>query len=344
MTALAALLRPAAALYGAGVAARLALYRRGLFAVRRAGRPVVSIGNVAAGGTGKTPFVAWLAGELLSRGRRPCVLTRGYGRKGRGPVVVSDGAGTTASVERSGDEPALLARALPRLPIVADARRARGAALAERLFPDVDCFLLDDGFSHVGLARDVDVVLLDATRPDAGGALLPAGRLREPLASLSRADVVVVTKTEAADPSEALRIAARYAPGAPVYRARTEVVGIADRHGAAVEPENLPDGTVVAVAGIAAPEAFEGTLATLGIRPTAFLPFPDHAVYGPYRLGTILRAVEETGATAVVTTEKDAVKLEAVLSLPIFRVRVVASAVESTFVTDLLARLARRPA
>ncbi|HMM34204.1 MAG TPA: tetraacyldisaccharide 4'-kinase [Thermoanaerobaculia bacterium] len=337
------LLLPLSGLYGAGVALRLALYRRGLLAVRAAARPVVSVGNVAAGGTGKTPFVRWLAGELLRRGRHPSILTRGYGRGSRGTVVVSDGRGAFATVADSGDEPALLARALPSVPIVADARRRDAAARAETLGTPVDLHLLDDGFSHVALARDVDVVLLDATAPDAGGALLPAGRLREPLSSLARADLLVVTKTEQSDPGPALEIARRFAPGVPVYRARTEVLGVTGRDGLPVEPGDLPPGTAVAVAGIARPEAFGATLASIGIEPVELLSFRDHEPYGPASLGRIERALEESGATAVVTTEKDAVKLDERLRVPVFRVAVEARPVEPTFVADLLSLLARRP-
>ncbi len=337
------LLRPLSTLYGAGVALRLALYRRGLLAVRGAARPVVSVGNVAAGGTGKTPFVRWLAGELLRRGRHPSILTRGYGRGSRGTVVVSDGRGTFATVADSGDEPALLARALPSVPIVADAQRRDAAARAETLGTPVDLHLLDDGFSHVALARDVDVVLLDATAPDAGGALLPAGRLREPLSSLARADLLVVTKTEQSDPGPALEIARRFAPGVPVYRARTEVLGVTGRDGLPVEPGDLPPGTAVAVAGIARPEAFGATLASIGIEPVELLSFRDHEPYGPASVGRIERTLEESGATAVVTTEKDAVKLDERLRVPVFRVAVEARPVEPTFVSDLLSLLARRP-
>ena len=334
---------PLSGLYGAGVSLRLALYRRGLLAVRGAARPVVSVGNVAAGGTGKTPFVRWLAGELLRRGRHPSILTRGYGRGSRGTVVVSDGRGTLASVADSGDEPALLARALPSVPIVADVRRRVAASRAETLETPVDLHLLDDGFSHVALARDVDVVLLDATAPDSGGALLPAGRLREPLSSLARADLLVITKTEQADPGPALAIARRYAPGTPVYRARTEVLGVTGRDGSPVEAGDLPPGTAVAVAGIALPEAFRATLASVGIEPVELLSFRDHEPYGPASLGRIERALEESGANAVVTTEKDAVKLDDLLHVPVLRVAVEARPVEPSFVSDLLSLLARRP-
>lgn len=337
------LLAPLAALYGAGVGARLALYRAGILRVREASRPVISVGNVAAGGTGKTPFVRWLAGELLARGERPAILTRGYGRRSRGLVVVSDGAGTLAPADLSGDEPAVLARALPRVPVVADPRRLRAAERALAIAPDVALFLLDDGFSHVALSRDVDVVLLDATAPDAGGALLPAGRLREPLDSLARADFIVVTKAEQADPGPAVALAARHAPGVPLYHAITEVTGILDGHGASLQPKDVTAREVVAVCGLARPEAFAATLATLGVRPAAFLAFRDHVRYGGAEIGRIERAALETGAGAIVTTEKDAVKLETICAIPLVAVAVRMRVVEPDFVSALLAHLSRRP-
>ena len=336
-------LRPLAVLYGAAVEARLTAYRRGLLPVRRASRPVLSVGNVAAGGTGKTPFVRWLAGELLARGERPAILTRGYRRKSRGTVVVSNGSGAVASVSESGDEAAVLARALPTVPVVADARRVRGARAAEALAPDIALHLLDDGFSHVGLARDLDVVLLDAAAPEAGGALLPEGRLREPLASLARADLIVVTRSEQADVARARALAARYAPGVPVYHATTRVLGVSDPSGRSVDPADLPGPTLVAIAGLARPESFFATLSALGITPAASLPFRDHDAFSATALGRIERAAEESGATAVIATEKDGVKLEGRLALPLYRVAVDMPVVEPGFVAEALARLARRP-
>ncbi len=337
------LLPPLAALYGAGVAARLSLYRAGVLRVRRAARPVVSIGNLAAGGAGKTPFVRWLAGELLARGVRPAILTRGYGRRSHGLVVVSDGAGTLAPVNESGDEPAVLARALPRVPVVADGNRRLAAARALAIAPNVAYFLLDDGFSHVALSRDADIVLLDATAPDAGGALLPAGRLREPLGSLARADFIVVTKSEQASPAPAVALAARHAPGVPVYHAVTEVTGLFGGRGETLRPEEVAGRALIAVAGLARPDAFAATLAALGIRPVASLAFRDHVHYGPSEVGRIERAAEEAGAGTIVTTEKDAVKLESVSALPLVTVAVRMRVVEPDFVSTLLAHLARRP-
>jgi tetraacyldisaccharide 4'-kinase len=336
-------LSPFAALYGGAVSVRLGAYRRGFLKVRRAGRPVLSVGNVAAGGTGKTPFVRWLAGELLAQGTRPSILTRGYGRASRGSVVVSDGAGALAPIRASGDEAAVLARALPRVPIVADADRLAASRRVEELVPDVRVHLLDDGFSHVSLARDLDVVLLDATLPDAGGALLPEGRLREPLSSLARADLVVVTKCDQADPAAARALANRWAPGVPIYHAATRVLGIRDDSGAEVKAEDLPGQTLVAVAGLARPDAFFATLSGLGIVPAGAVTFRDHHPYGAFALGRIERAAEESGATAVVTTEKDAVKLEGRLRLPLFRIAVEMAVTEDDFVEDALLRLARPP-
>lgn len=336
-------LLPLARIYRSGVELRLALYERGLFRVHRAGRPVISIGNLSTGGTGKTPFTLWLAAEIQTRNMNPSILTRGYGRKSRGPVLVSNGEGQLASVSDSGDEPAVLARGLPAVPILADADRVRGAARIEALFPSVDLHLLDDGFSHVRLARDVDILLLDATAPDGGGSLLPAGHLREPLESMARADFIVVTKLEQAGPEQALALALRYAPGVPVYGAKTEILGLSDDRGTPVRPVDLPPETLVALSGIAQPDSFAATLRELGIQPTSTLAFPDHATYGEFRIGKILKAMEETGATAVITTEKDFVKLEGRLPVPIFRVRIRSQVTDSAFVPHVLAHLGRRP-
>ena len=339
----AGLLSPLASLYGAGVGARLALYRAGLLRVRRAARPVVSVGNVATGGTGKTPFVRWLAGELLARGERPAILTRGYRRRSRGLVVVSDGAGTLAPVSAAGDEPALLGRALPRVPVMAHANRWHAALRTLDIAPDVSLFLLDDGFSHVRLFRDADIALLDASAPDAGGALLPAGRLREPLSALARADLIVITRTDQASPAAAAALAGRHAPGVPLFHAVTDVIGIRGPGGESVRAPELRNVTLVAVAGLARPDAFTATLGFLGLAPAAFLPFRDHARYDGAEVSRIVRAAASSGATAVVTTEKDAVKLESVCPLPLYVVAIGMRVVEPAFLGDLLALLARRP-
>jgi tetraacyldisaccharide 4'-kinase len=255
---------------------------------------------------------------------------------------VADGKGVKATVRDSGDEAQVLARALPGTPIVADGQRIRGAAKAKELSLPADLFLLDDGFSHVRISRDVDIVLIDASFPDAGGAFLPAGLLREPLSSLSRADLIVITKTEQADPEQARALCERHARGIPVFHARTEILGIKDPTGLDVDPANIYPGTVVAVSGLARPGAFDATLRTLGIAPTESLVFPDHARYTSFRIGRIQRALEETGATALITTEKDAVKLENEISVPIFSVAIQMAVIEQNFPAEVLARLSRQ--
>jgi tetraacyldisaccharide 4'-kinase len=337
------LLRPAAYLFGTASRLRIRSYQAGLRTVENAGHPVISVGNLSAGGTGKTPFVRFLATELLSRGRHPAILTRGYGRSSRGTIVVSSGSGLAVPVTDAGDEAALLAQALPQVPIVADAKRIRGAKRAEEIPVPIDLYLLDDGFSHLQLARNVDIVLLDATEPDGGGEFLPSGRLREPLSSLARADLIVVTKCEQADPARAIALAQDHARGVPVFEASTRVLGIFDSSGETVDPRNLPGETLVAVAGLAHPEAFFDTLDRLGISPMSSLGFPDHARYGDFRIGRILRTAEGTGATALITTEKDAVKLEGRVSLPIFRVAIEMRVEERGFTEEVLSLAERSP-
>jgi tetraacyldisaccharide 4'-kinase len=195
----------------------------------------------------------------------------------------------------------------------------------------------------VGLFRDVDIVLLDASAPDAGGALLPAGRLREPLAALARADLIVITRSEQADPAAAAALAARHAPGVPVLQAVTEIVGIRGPHGEAVPVRDLRGASLVAVAGLARPEVFASTLHSLEIEPEVFLAFRDHARYRAAELGRIVRAAAESEASAIVTTEKDAVKLESVCPLPLFTVAIGMRVVEPGFLGDLFALLERRP-
>ncbi|MFN2599067.1 MAG: tetraacyldisaccharide 4'-kinase, partial [Pyrinomonadaceae bacterium] len=214
-------LAPLRVAYGAAVRARLELYRSGALRVERVGAPVLSVGNLTAGGTGKTPLVEWVAREVATReGRRVCVLTRGYAREdARRRVVVSDGVRVLADARAAGDEPLLLAERLIAhgAAVVCDADRGAAARFAlENLGSEV--FVLDDGFQHLRLARDLNVATVDATDPWGGGRLLPAGLLREPVAQLARADCVVVTRAELAEDLDALRARVSHlARGRPVF-------------------------------------------------------------------------------------------------------------------------------
>src|SRR2546423_13420251 len=174
-------LAPLGLLYGAAVRARLRLYRSGLLKTESVGAPVISVGNLTAGGTGKTPLVEWVARAVANEGLRACVLTRGYGRADASRrVVVSDGERVLAGVEESGDEPLLLAEKLNGVASVVCDRDRVDAARWARESLGAQAFVLDDGFQHLRIARDLDIVTLDATEPWGGGHLLPRGRLREP--------------------------------------------------------------------------------------------------------------------------------------------------------------------
>ncbi|HVG30885.1 MAG TPA: tetraacyldisaccharide 4'-kinase, partial [Pyrinomonadaceae bacterium] len=199
-------LAPLGLLYGAVTRARLRLYRSGLLKREGVGAPVVSVGNLTAGGTGKTPLVEWAARALAREGLRACVLTRGYGRADESRrVVASAGARVLAGVAECGDEPRLLAeRLLGEAAVVCDRDRVAAARWAREAFGS-EVFVLDDGFQHLRIARDLDVVTLDATAPWGGGHLLPRGRLREPVSGLARADCVVITRAELAADLEGLR-------------------------------------------------------------------------------------------------------------------------------------------
>jgi len=277
-----------------------AAYRRGLRRVHRAAVPVVSVGNIAFGGTGKTPLVAALARTLLAAGARPAVLTRGYRRKERGPVLVRDGAGATW--ERVGDEPALLARALPEVPIVVDPDRVRGAATAVSA-AGATHLILDDGFQHWRLARDLDVVVVEARDPF--GASAPR---REHPDALARADAVVLSRAaNLTEARAAMAVLGAYAPDA-MFLATGLAARAVFRGGERKPPDALAGVPVFAMAGIASPEGFVNTLGDIGANVVEMRFFPDHHAYTRRELEGVLGEADAAGAV-VATTGKDAVKL-----------------------------------
>ncbi len=270
-----------AGMFAMGVRMRNALYDRGLLKARRLAGPVVSIGNISAGGSGKTPFVM-LLGELLKRrGIRFDVLSRGYGRSARGASLVDPGG----SPHDFGDEPLLIARRLDVPVIVAEERWQAGRLAEERFGPQLH--LLDDGFQHRQLARDFDIVLV--TPDDARDRLLPAGRLREPLSALGRADAVVLTAGATPEnfPVE----------GKHVWRARRGLL-----------PRPAPPNPV-AFCGIARPKSFFVQLRLAGIAPAAEAVYKDHHQYAQSDIEELLRLKAKSEAGGFVTTEKDAVNL-----------------------------------
>ena len=265
------------------------------------GRKTVSIGNLHWGGSGKTPTVVAVARGLVDQGLRVAVLSRGYRRRGREPRIVSLGEGPLASVEQAGDEPVMLAGLAPGVVVAVGADRRAAAALALERAPDIDVFLLDDGFSHLRVRRDVEVLTFPAADPFAGGLLLPGGRLREPLGMVRLADAAVLTGLEAgveppADLEPTLR---RHGFAGRVFTStlRSELAG-----GPSAERPLL-------VTGVARPERVARTAAAAGLECVDHLRFPDHHGYPPRSLRAIASACARHRCDAVVVTSKDAVKL-----------------------------------
>ncbi len=300
------LLLPLTPLYAGVVRARAAAYRHGLLRRHLLERPVVSVGNLTFGGTGKTPTVIALVRDLVRRGRRPAVLTRGYGRRGRDPVVAV-GPGMIPEARTAGDEPVEMARRLPGVPIVVDEDRVRGGR--EAVARGADVLVLDDGFQHLRVARDLDLLVVDAGDPWGGGHLPPRGRLREPLSAMARATAVLVTKLgDDPGPLAAIRdTVQRLAPGIPVLGARLEPTRLVTPEGV-LEPAALAGRRVLAFAGLGRPEGFREQLERLGAVVVGTRWFADHHRYGDTELADLVAEAERLDAVPV-TTAKDAARL-----------------------------------
>ncbi len=307
-------------LYGRAARFRRAWYGGRPYRTRRLAQPVISVGNLIVGGSGKTPAVAALARLLIAAGERPAILTRGYGRRrvADGVVVVSDGHKVLVPTLESGDEPQMLARALPGVPVLVSLDRHLAGRLAERTF-GCTVHLLDDGFQHVQLARDIDLLVISTA--DLDERLLPWGRLREPLAAAAAADALLVSGTEdAATADDAAAVAARLAV-TPVFRLvpRYEPPRLVEPQ--FLEPRRAASERgrrIVAVAGIARPERFFAALRAEGRDGrrdqhwdvTREIVFRDHHWFSRRDLVVIQQAAVETSADLVVTTEKDAMRLD----------------------------------
>ncbi len=296
---------PVSWIYGAVVALRNLAYDRGWLAGERIEAPVVSVGNLTLGGTGKTPTVIGIATRLLARGIRPGIASRGYGRTSRGLRLVTDGTNAPLGSDEAGEEPVLMARHLPGVPIAVAERRIDAAREAVRRGAEI--VLLDDGFQHRSLARDLDIVLAAGGSDMVRERLFPAGRLREPVSALSRADVLIVTRKSAV-PGERASASGRF-PRLVRLSAEFRPAQISGPAGEAFPLDALRGVRVVALSAIGNPSAFLATLGELGAEVTAEIRHPDHHRYTARDLDEALRARERERASFVVTTEKDAVRL-----------------------------------
>ena len=283
---------------------------------RKLPKPVVSVGNLHWGGAGKTPLVAAVAAHLRDMGLAVAVLSRGYGRQEGGVKVVSTGEGPLLGPRLAGDEPVLLAGQLPGVAVVVGEDRYKaGLHALERLEPLPQIFLLDDGFSHLKLYRDLDLLTFPASDPFAGGRLLPSGRLREPLSSASRADVAVLTGASLEEGSGP-RLAAALRPfgfRGPGFASAVEPAP------AQLAPGHLLDAgaRVLLVSAIARPERFRASVENAGFQVVDEIRFGDHHVYPAKSIERVERTFLTCGAAAVLTTSKDRVKLHGRLDAPL---------------------------
>jgi len=311
-------------LYRGGVMARTFLYKQGIFRKEKLPCTVISIGNITAGGTGKTPVVQYLAQFLVEKGKKPAILSRGYKRKsGKKVQVLSEREGPPLQWEETGDEPCLLFKKLMTVPVIVGKDRVYSGRHALRLFCP-DALLLDDGFQHLRIERDIDIVVIDAQSGFGNGHMLPRGSLRESLKGLDRADLILLNKGTDPDDEQRLEKEVRkWNAAAPIFFSRYRVTSVlALKGGEKYSPEFLKGRKVMALCGIANPGYFHTLLIQLGAKIVSEFSFPDHYHYTSLDL---LRIKEKSaGCELIITTEKDGVKLKQKTfeTLPLFMLEV----------------------
>ena len=299
-------------LYGALIRLRSLLFRLKLLRSNKLSCPVVSIGNITLGGTGKTPAVIAVAEFLARNGKHPVVVSRGYGRKDESQVqVVSDGRSVLANTSTGGDEPVLIASRLPGVPVVVGSNRYQAAQHALQRFP-VDVVILDDGFQHQRLRRSLDIVLVDATDPFGNGKLFPAGILREPVSALGRAHAIIVTRTDKKEESMAgLLQSIRRNTQAEIFTSRHRPLDLVDCSTGERKPLTaLRNVKAFVFSGIARPLSFISLLTSLGVSIAAESVYPDHHQYQRSDLANIFKKAADAQVNMIITTEKDMVRLK----------------------------------
>lgn len=318
------LLIPFGKIYGRVIDARNVLYDRGIFRVFDLGARTISVGNLTTGGTGKTPLVALIAEILSAEGEIVCILTRGYGRKNAGErVLVSDGKTVLVDANIGGDEPVELARKLiGRAIVLADKDRVEAAGWAKEQF-GVTAFILDDGFQHRRVKRDLDIVCIDATNPYGNGCILPAGTLRESFKSLSRADAIVITRSDLVEDANSIEQRLRKRNGdAPIFHAETIIKRFVRLERFFESNSALQDQTppkLFVFTAIGNPDNFLRTLEKADVSHAGQKRFRDHFAYDVAAVAEISQAAKAAGADSLITTAKDAVKLrEAKFELPCY--------------------------
>lgn len=314
------MLRSVAVFYVWVQSLRAGLYRSGLFKTRRLPARVISVGNLTLGGTGKTPTVMLIAETLQAQGFKPAILSRGYGGETVNEVnVVCDGKAVLLDPEIAGDEPVMMAHRLKNVPILTGRNRFKtGRYALEHL--GADTLILDDGFQHLALHRDLNILLCDHKSPFGNEVIFPAGHLREPLQAVRRADLICVTRYGPAGNLEAVqRVNSKQVPLVKMTFEAETLVQVST--GESTGLDAMKDRPVAALCGIAQPKAFLKSLEQAQARVVSHHIFPDHFQYLPEHLRAVEEKARAAGAEWLVTTEKDAVKLlKFEFSIPVYRV------------------------
>lgn len=302
------LLRPCSKVYGAVVDSRNRQYGTGRRESIRLPVMVISVGNITVGGTGKSPLVDYLVRQMTLSDKRVGIVSRGYGRRSKGVVVVSDGNSIRVPARESGDEPMMLARRNPGVCVVVGEDRVAAGRKAVEL--DCDILVLDDAFQHRRMVRDLDLVVIDASNPWGNGHLIPAGSLRESLSSLSRAGGFVLTRVDECSETDTLEKEMREYTDAPVFRTQHFPTSLIELKEFKRYPiSEMKSRRVAAFSAIGNPTSFRQTLEAAGLNVVEELRFRDHHWYKQKDMNRIRRKTKESDAEFIVTTEKDAVRL-----------------------------------
>lgn len=348
-----AMLWPPAKLYELAVRLRVAAYETDYLKQKRLDATVISVGNLTLGGAGKTPMAHYIARYLKSEQQSVAVLTRGYARASSGLRVLNDpanhsGAGAAGSYREFGDEPLMLARSLPDVPIIVSKDRYEAGRWAEREL-GAEVLVLDDAYQHLALARDLNILLIDATDPFGAFEMPPFGRLREPLYGIKRADAIIITRADRPFDQGQTQAIIKYYRGdnVPVmyfYSTITEL-----RHlttGEVYDAKNFAGWNIAVACGIANPRAFTEDVLQAGINIVSESFFADHHAFAQEDLDRITCAAREAGADAIVTTEKDAVRLEGLThgDVPIYAAQLEIQSDDEVRLKSLLLRTVSRKA
>lgn len=301
-----------AMVYGMIVRIRRKAYQGGWLRPQRLSKLVISVGNVTVGGTGKTPFVIWLAHQLHAKGKRVAILSRGYGRQDPSEnLIVADGKGHVKGWRLSGDEPTMIAQQCPWAIVAVGPDRFRlGQWVLEQAL--CDCFILDDGYQHLALYRDLNLLLFDATDVTGLNGVLPAGRLREPLETAKEAAAFIFTRAESLSSIQPVQACIERVIGEPINPIVVKMVPKQVRHLVTGEVRPLTflsQRSLLVVSGIGNPQSFRDTLTDCGLEVGEEIRFPDHCAYGQEEVNLIRKKIGQRDYGIVVTTEKDAVKL-----------------------------------